>query len=109
MISGEATQLPFYLMLLLTENDPKFTRHFEQADDHVTAFYVDLYNNKKVSSKAIIENQELLKAVDQNKQRLLAVMDQLHQGHEAPAWGSVDVCKHCKMDVLCRKQAWSND
>lgn len=109
MISGEATQLPFYLMLLLTENNPKFTRHLEQADDYVTAFYVDLYNNKKVSSKAIIENQELLKTVDQNRHRLLAVMDQLHQGHEAPAWGSVDVCKHCKMDVLCRKQAWSND
>lgn len=107
IIEGEAVQLPFYLLLLMTENDPKFAKFLGPGNDHVTAFYVDLYNNKKVSSKAIVEDQELLESVDRNKHRLVAVMDQLRQGHEAPAWGSVDVCKYCRMDVLCRKQMWS--
>ena len=107
IIDGEAVQLPFYLLLLMTEKDPHFARFLGEGNDRVSAFYVDLYNNRKVSSKALVENQELIDAVENNKHRLIAVMDQLRQGYEAPAWGSVDVCKFCKMDVLCRKQLWS--
>ncbi len=106
--SGEAVQLPFYLMLLMAENNPKFSQFLTVDNDLVSAFYVDLYDTSKVSSKAEITNPELLNIVDKNKHRLIAVIDQLRQGYEAPAWGNVDVCKYCEMDVLCRKQAWSN-
>ena len=107
IISGEAVQLPFYLMLLMAENDPEFSQFLTADNDQVSAFYVDLYDTSKVSNKSEITNPELLNIVDKNKHRLIAVVEQLRQGYEAPAWGNVDVCKYCEMDVLCRKQAWS--
>jgi ATP-dependent helicase/nuclease subunit B len=106
--SGEAVQLPFYLMLLIAENDPKFAQYLTADNDFVSAFYVDLYDTNKVSAKSEISNPELLEIVDKNKHRLIAVVEQLRQGHQAPAWGNVDVCKYCEMNVLCRKQAWSS-
>ena len=109
ILSGEATQLPFYLLLLMTENDPRFSNYLTPDNDQLTAFYVDLYKRDKVTIQSAIKNPELLEIVDKNRHRLIEVMEQLQQGYEAPAWGNVDVCKYCDMDVLCRKQVWTSD
>ena len=106
VLAGEATQLPFYLMLLMAENESRFAQSLNPDSDLVSAFYVDLFNTNKVSAKTIIQSSALMHLVDKNRHRLIEVMNQLREGYEAPAWGSVDICKHCQMDVLCRKQSW---
>jgi len=108
IISGEAIQLPFYLLLLGADNQSSFSKYCTSEGDQVSAFYVDLNEGKKDLTKSKLENSELLSAVNRNRDRLITVIDQLHQGHQAPAWGSVEVCKYCDMDVVCRKQSWSD-
>lgn len=88
--AGEAVQLPTYA--LLTDTLP------------VRVEYLKL--DPAVSDKVSLEGSELGALALAVKERLVTVLDALHQGAPLPAWGDAGVCQYCEMDGLCRQQAW---
>ena len=106
--SGEAVQLPFYLLLLESAKDNEFATNMKWEKFSSQALYVELDNPRKVAAKATTEHKQLSRLVEQNKQRLLDIMEQIRQGNELPAWGDSDTCRYCTMEGLCRKQAWTD-
>jgi ATP-dependent helicase/nuclease subunit B len=46
-------------------------------------------------------------AAQANQERLGRLADRIHDGTPMPANGVEDVCKHCEMRGLCRRDHWS--
>ena len=106
VLSGEAVQLPFYLMLLLQQPKHQLADRISHATVAFTAQYVDLGNGSKVATKLVLDHDDLRPLAQQHHQRLIETMQQIRQGDALPAWGDDQSCKYCPMDGLCRKQCW---
>ncbi|HKJ21750.1 MAG TPA: PD-(D/E)XK nuclease family protein, partial [Gammaproteobacteria bacterium] len=91
--SGEAVQLPFYALLM---------------DTPVTRVEYLCLDKNRFGTRAHLEGENLRELRDQTARRLKAMMKQLHQGTPLPAWGDEQTCSRCKMEGLCRKQAWQS-
>ena len=107
VMSGEAIQLPFYLLLLISQTDHELAEIISKANAKYSSQYVDLGSAAKVSSKVEITDDDLRPLATQNQQRLTDVMQQIHNGEALPAWGDTQTCEYCPMDGLCRKQTWA--
>ncbi|MGD8559972.1 MAG: PD-(D/E)XK nuclease family protein [Gammaproteobacteria bacterium] len=106
--SGEAIQLPFYLLLLLTATVDDAISALLNKASNIQALYVDVGGTNKVQAKSTVEADQLQELTEANKQRLLEIMAQMKQGKSLPAWGDEQTCQYCPMDGLCRKQTWEN-
>ena len=106
VLSGEAVQLPFYLMLLLQQPEHQLADKISHAKLAFSAQYVDLGNGSKVTTKLTLNHDDLRPLAQQHHQRLIETMQQIRQGDALPAWGDDQSCKYCHMDGLCRKQCW---
>jgi ATP-dependent helicase/nuclease subunit B len=106
VLSGEAVQLPFYLLLLMTESVDDTISSLLQQDCNIQAMYVDVGDVNKVQSRATMENTALNQLVHGNRKRLLEITEQISNGKPLPAWGDNNTCNYCPMDGLCRKQTW---
>jgi len=93
--SGEATQLVFYALLA----EQFYNENVERVE------YL-LLDKEQVKSGALLEGEELARLSTMTAQRLDAVMEALHEGSGAPAWGDPKTCERCEMQGLCRRQAW---
>ncbi len=92
--SGEAVQLPTYVMLV----DEKTTR----------VDYLQFSNKSaKVEIGGGIETPALDDLAVAVRKRLVTLIDQIHQGAALPAWGDSKTCQYCDMDGLCRRQVWN--
>ena len=107
VLSGEAIQLPFYLLLLISQTEHELAEIISEANASYSSQYVDLGSTTKVSSKVEITDNDLRPLVTQNQQRLTEIMQQIHKGEALPAWGDTRTCECCPMDGLCRKQTWA--
>jgi ATP-dependent helicase/nuclease subunit B len=107
--SGETVQLPFYLMLLLQHSHHPLTDKIRQDNLRFNAQYVDLDTGTKVTSRLVLDNDDLRPLVEQNRQRLVEVMQQIRNGAALPAWGDEQTCEYCPMAGLCRKQCWARN
>ena len=106
VLSGEAIQLPFYILLLISQTEHELTAAMTKKGLASNAQYVDVGNATKVSSKVEITDDDLRPLVTHNQQRLTEIMQQIHKGEALPAWGDTGTCVYCLMDGLCRKQTW---
>lgn len=88
--AGEAVQLPTYALLL-----PEAAR--------VEYLHLD---RDRVAPGACLEGEVLAQLRDTVGERLLELVRQLRSGTPAPAWGDAAACRHCPMDVLCRRGTW---
>ena len=104
---GEAVQLPFYLLLLMTESVDELIGSLLDNPAGIQAMYVDLGNTGKVQAKITLTAEELASLAKLNKERLLQVVRQISHGEPLPAWGDNKTCEYCPMDGLCRKQTWA--
>jgi ATP-dependent helicase/nuclease subunit B len=107
VMSGEAIQLPFYLMLLMAQTEHKLATTMTEKKLACNAQYVDVGSTTKVSSKVELSDDELRPLMTHNQQRLIEIMHQIHKGEALPAWGDTKTCEYCPMDGLCRKQTWA--
>ena len=88
---GETVQLPFYGLL---------------NDRLVQAEYLELGNADGVSSKVILNQQELRELSALHHERLLNIREQLKHNATLPALGSGVVCQRCDYHGFCRKAHW---
>lgn len=93
--SGEAVQLPFYASLL------------GDVSKVLSAEFVAI-DTETVKTTAALDGDALYALASQNTARLITVMQQLRNGHAAPAWGDVNTCAVCDMEGLCRQPAWND-
>ena len=93
--SGEATQLISYALLA--------ERFYNENIESVEYLLLD---KEQVKSGAKLEGEELTRLSALTAQRLDTVMQALHEGSGAPAWGDPKTCERCEMQGLCRRQAW---
>lgn len=107
ILSGEAIQLPFYLLLLISQTEHEMAEIIPKAKATYSSQYVDLGSATKVSSKVEITDNDLRLLATQNQQRLTEIMHRIHKGEALPAWGDTGTCGYCPMDGLCRKQTWA--
>ncbi|MCI0507592.1 MAG: PD-(D/E)XK nuclease family protein [Gammaproteobacteria bacterium] len=108
VMSGEAVQLPFYLMLLDQQPEHELAGKILQSNLEFSAQYVDLGDTAKVTTRLAVTNDDLRPLVEQNRQRLVEVMHLLRKGAGLPAWGDTKTCERCEMDGLCRKECWAD-
>ena len=93
--AGEAVQLPFYAALL------------GDAGVMASAEFLAI-GTDTVKTVATLTGDALHALNIQNTARAITVMQQLQDGHAAPAWGDVKTCAFCDMDGLCRRAAWND-
>lgn len=91
--SGEATQLPFYALLL---------------DDAVTRVEYLCLDKNRFTRRVFVEGDALFGLRDETGRRLTTVWAQIRAGDPLPAWGDERTCSHCAMAGVCRRQAWQN-
>ncbi|WP_455212735.1 PD-(D/E)XK nuclease family protein [Kaarinaea lacus] len=96
--SGEAVQLPFYAMLVQsTLSNASKTERVEYLSLDANRFGAQVY----------VEGDELNQLQHAVTNRLVDIMQALHQNQGLPAWGDSQACKTCAMAGLCRKGMWS--
>ncbi len=88
---GEAVQLPFYALLL--------------KERVARCEYLQLAS-QGVSSRAILEGDELTKLAEEIEQRLISILDAIYKGASLPAWGNERSCEYCPFTGICRRQTW---
>jgi len=93
--AGEAVQLPFYAMLAQT-----VTASTERVE------YLSL-DGSNLGSNVFIEGEELNLLKNAVADRLVDIIQSLHDGQGLPAWGDSKSCKVCVMSGLCRKGSWN--
>lgn len=89
---GEDVQLATYALLLDTVEQVEYLKLDEP--------------NGKVQTGAKLEGDDLQDLIEQVKNRLLTLIDAIHNGEGLIANGSDDVCQYCQMPGLCRKPVW---
>ncbi|MEM8844857.1 MAG: PD-(D/E)XK nuclease family protein [Pseudomonadota bacterium] len=89
---GEAVQLPFYALL---------DSNISQVE------YLDLGKRAITNSKAIISKDELNELKIKNSERLIFLLNSLHNQTELPASGIDSKCRICDYEGLCRKSHWN--
>jgi len=109
VMTGETVQLPFYLMLLLQQPEQILYGKVDSQSAEISAQYVELGAAPKVTSRLVVNNENLRTLADKNQLRLVEVIDQIRQGKALPAWGDNQTCEYCPMDGLCRKQSWGDE
>mgnify|MGYP001822276258 CR=1 FL=1 len=93
--SGEAVQLPSYVLLEAT------------APAAVQYIQFGRFNHQNmVRSGSRLDGAELADLSQAVLVRLETVLDEIATGTPLPAWGDEATCRYCEMDGLCRKQAW---
>lgn len=107
VLNGEAVQLPFYLLLLMTDSVDDTIASLLEQDCNIQAMYVDVGDINKVQSRSAVQDHALRQLVHDNRERLLNVMELISDGQPLPAWGDNKTCAYCPMDGLCRKQTWA--
>ena len=66
-----------------------------------------LLDHKPVKSGAVLEGEALALLSRENRWRLEQIVAEIDAGTALPAWGDDKTCRHCAMDGICRRQAWS--
>ena len=89
--AGEAVQLPFYALL-----DPDVTR----------AEYLELAKQGAVSSRSVLEGEDLEALKNQNAERLGRLVENITSNARLPANGQDAECRYCDYEGLCRKSHW---
>ena len=93
VLNGEEVQLPFYALLM---------------DDAIHQVeYLSLDANR-FGSRTVLQGDELHAIVEQNGERLNALMTELAMGAPLPAWGDELTCRYCPMAGICRRPAWKD-
>lgn len=92
--NGENVQLSTYALL------------DEEATD-VSYLSVDS-SNQRVETKSFLSDENLQSNREENKQRLIALFEQIHDKESLHAWGDSTVCHFCNFSGLCRKSEWSD-
>ncbi len=90
--NGENVQLSSYALLN------------EQASE-VSYLSVDS-SNQKVETKSSLSGEDLQTNLDENKNRLIQLFEQMNKGANLNAWGDDTVCRYCDFSGLCRKTEW---
>lgn len=91
IVSGEAVQLPFYALLMETP-----VARIE---------YLSLDRNR-FGTCGYLEGEDLSALRDATALRLDTMMRRIRRGTALPAWADEQTCSRCRMEGLCRKQAW---
>lgn len=112
--SGEAIQLSLYALLaegLSMQAEPRIIggdsamgKPALTAVERVEYLVVD---KDKVKTGAQLEGTALIALKEAVGERLKTLVHALNSGEPLPAWGDKKACLYCKMQGLCRKQAWS--
>jgi ATP-dependent helicase/nuclease subunit B len=89
--AGEAVQLPTYALLL---------------EDVRRVEYLKLDAKGKVEPGAALEGEALETLTKEVAARLENDLNAIVEGQALPAWGDDQACRHCRMDVLCRRTTW---
>lgn len=92
VITGEDIQLSSYALLLDKVNRVEYLRLDESYG--------------KVSSGAILEDDELNETTSQTQNRFIEVIKEIGNHSPLVSNGHEDVCQFCKMSGLCRKDYW---
>jgi len=90
--NGENVQLSSYALLN------------EQASE-VSYLSVDS-SNQKVETKSSLSGEDLQTNLNENKNRLIQLFEQMNKGADLNAWGDDTVCRYCDFSGLCRKAEW---
>jgi ATP-dependent helicase/nuclease subunit B len=94
VLAGEHIQLPFYSLVI--------DRPVAQA------LYLDLSGSKALD-KTKLEDHSLNTLVEQVRTRLWVIYAAIRRGTGLPAWGDDNVCLHCPMQGMCRKEMWVDE
>jgi ATP-dependent helicase/nuclease subunit B len=62
--------------------------------------------DREVRPGATLEGEALAELAAAVKDRLVQVLDAIDRGTPLPAWGDEQSCRYCRMDGICRRQAW---
>ncbi|MEE9494638.1 MAG: PD-(D/E)XK nuclease family protein, partial [Gammaproteobacteria bacterium] len=92
VLSGEAVQLPTYA--LLSENDT------------TEIAYVQI-DKKKVSTAVHISDEAIQPLLLETRERLELLTHRIDQQEDLTAWGDSKVCQYCNIDVICRRESWT--
>ncbi len=90
VMQGEAVQLASYAILHGSTTQVEYVR----------------LDGEHVESASMLDGTELSELRDRVRRRLASVLDEAAAGAALPAWGDEQVCKHCPMSGLCRREAW---
>lgn len=92
VVTGEDIQLSSYALLL----DKVKRVEYLKLDE----------SNGKVSSGAILEEDELIETTTQTQNRFVQLIQQIEQSTALISNGNDDICQFCRMSGLCRKDFW---
>ena len=98
ILAGEAVQLPFYALLINEE----MQNTIQQVE------YLKLDKPDKLETNCTLESEHIKQLSAQLSERLITIMDQLHEGQGLPAWPEEKTCSYCDMQTLCRRQVWQD-
>ena len=94
---GEAVQLPFYALLA-------------EGSGHTPVARVEYLalDGDRVGSRSVLEGDETVEPLKSAVgERLKGLMDAVREGAGLPAWGDEATCGRCRMEGVCRRQAWT--
>ena len=92
--AGEVVQLPFYALLA------------EDAQAPILQVSYLALGREKVKEAATIKDDILKELVTNERQRLIEILNAIHNHAPLPAWGDDKTCDRCDMEGLCRKESW---
>ena len=98
--SGEAVQLPFYAMLAAHSSalqQQLISKCFKRVA------YVKV-NDGKINDRVCLDTNDIKRLSEQIEIRLAQSHAMMRQGQSLPAWGDNEVCSHCSMEGLCRRE-----
>ena len=61
-------------------------------------------NDGKINDRVCLDTNDIKRLSEQIEIRLAQSHAMMRQGQSLPAWGDNEVCSHCSMEGLCRRE-----
>ena len=98
---------------------PPTTTQVNSGEDIQLLSYASLIKNTRsilylkldqgeVKSSTMFDGDLLGELAAKNKQRIIKMIKDIHEGAVLNAWGDIKTCERCDSQGLCRKQIWEN-